>query len=185
MSERICYEFYKPTDLRYRSHAFRYYCARGFVEKGWKVLDLGCGCGFGCELLSEVAGAVIGVDYAQGPIEHAKKEHSNSRVRFFRCSAENFQFPSPADMTVLIESLEHFKDPIGVLNKVKVNTKHRIFVTIPLGSNEKNPHHMIHFPSAQSFTELMKDSRWYMVQGVFQKTYPGEYLITCWERLDG
>ena len=43
MSGHICWEAHERTGNMYRGHAFRYYVARGFVEKGWKVLDLGCG----------------------------------------------------------------------------------------------------------------------------------------------
>ena len=184
MGERICYEFYKPTDLMYRSHVFRYYCARGFVEKGWKVLDLGCGCGFGCELISGIAGAIIGLDHDQGAIDHAKDCHASSFVQFVRGRAEDFEFPSPADMTIMIESLEHFQEPEEVLKRVRENTLHRIFISVPLGiTTDINPHHVTNFANPAKLGQMMEDPDWYLIHNAFQKTYTGEHLMMCWERL--
>jgi len=179
VSERICYEFYKKTDPPYRSHIFRYYCARGFVEQGWKVLDLGCGCGKGAEVLGEIAGAVLGVDYDLGPIEHANKEHSAASVKFCCCRAEDFTYPSPAEMTVMIEALEHFDEPEEILKKVKKNTLHRIFITIPLGETTKtNPHHKSDW-TVQKLVNLMKDDDWYVIDSAIQGN---RYFISCWQR---
>ena len=179
--ERIYYDNYKPTDPVYRTHTFRYYCARGFVEKGWRVLDLGCGCGFGSEILGKVAAAVLGIDVHQATTEHAKKAHSVNGVSFFCSSAEEFKYPGPADMTVMIEALEHFDDPEGVLLKVMENTKHRIFVTIPIIKTVGvNPHHKTDW-TFQGFNDLMirlGKRNWQIIHYAIQdKTY----YMSCWQ----
>ena len=182
MTQRICYEYYKPTDPQYRTHVFRYYCARGFIEKGWKVLDLGCGCGFGCELFSEVAGSVLGVDIDPQPLDHAREVHSVASVNFFCCAAEDFEYPSAADMTVMIEALEHFDDPEKVMRKVLENTTHRVFVTVPIKPTVGiNPSHKTDWTVNSLNTFILGLSNdWQIIHGAVQDNL---YYMSCWQRL--
>jgi len=59
-----------PPELE-AEHRARYEFAKKFVER-MRVLDLGCGEGYGSIMLSEVAQSVVGVDRDIQAINHAK-----------------------------------------------------------------------------------------------------------------
>ncbi|GAB0157822.1 hypothetical protein CHRYSEOSP005_31080 [Chryseobacterium sp. Alg-005] len=62
-------------------HIATYEYAKSFV-KGKKVLDFGCGSGYGTQMLSEDAQSVTGVDISKEAIEFAKTNYTASRLDF-------------------------------------------------------------------------------------------------------
>ncbi|HEX2112351.1 MAG TPA: class I SAM-dependent methyltransferase [Gaiellaceae bacterium] len=77
-------------------HVARYRFALPRVA-GKRVLDLGCGEGYGTALLAETAREVVGVDYSPVAIDHARRSYARENVRFV-----------VADATALDDSLGHF-----------------------------------------------------------------------------
>jgi len=137
----------------------------------------------GAELLGAVAGSILGVDLDEGAIDHAKVTHASANIRFCRVAAEEFIYPSPADMTVIIEALEHFENPEEILRNVRENTLYRIFISVPLGkTTDKNPFHKTDFVNPDKLGLMMQDEEWYLIHNAFQKMYPGEHLMMVWER---
>nr|XP_054753855.1 malonyl-[acyl-carrier protein] O-methyltransferase-like [Lytechinus pictus] len=54
------------------------------------VLDVGCGPGRLCKMLSPLVNSVTGLDISPGMIEYAKTENSEPNIRFFQEDAQTF-----------------------------------------------------------------------------------------------
>jgi glycosyltransferase involved in cell wall biosynthesis/2-polyprenyl-3-methyl-5-hydroxy-6-metoxy-1,4-benzoquinol methylase len=62
-------------------HVPRYTFANQFISGG-KVLDFGCGTGYGSAILADTAGSVIGLDIDAAAIKWAEQTHLNPRLSF-------------------------------------------------------------------------------------------------------
>lgn len=72
----------KSGDLLEKEHLARYEFAIKYVcDK--KVLDIGCGAGYGVDLLSSKASEAIGVDISEEAINYAKQRYKKKDVNFF------------------------------------------------------------------------------------------------------
>ncbi|MBK1895856.1 methyltransferase domain-containing protein [Chryseobacterium sp. YIM B02567] len=105
--------------------------------KNKKVLDFGCGSGYGTHMLSENADSITGVDISSEAIDYAKKEFSSSNLRFKTISElKNEKF----DVITSFQVIEHVPDdreytanlkkmlnPGGVLIISTPDKKHRLF----------------------------------------------------------
>jgi len=129
--------------LSFGDHALRYLFARQFC-KGAKVLDWGCGYGFGAALLSSVCSQYVGVDVLKRQIDWATRciapKYSFSSFYesrdFFRLFATH-QF----DVVLLFEVIEHVDNPLQLLSEVKEQLKRDggiLFVSTPNGAFSKH-----------------------------------------------
>lgn len=91
-------------------HFPRYVFARERAT-GAKVLDFGCGTGYGSALLAEVANHVVGVDIDSSALKWASQFHNKPNLRFEMCSdlgkslsAESF------DLITCFELIEHLSE---------------------------------------------------------------------------
>jgi len=80
-----------------------------------RVLDLGCGTGFGVAILSEVAGDVVGVDFADEALAVALARHPAANVRFVKAdltapSLVDVVGGSCFDLVTSMETIEHLED---------------------------------------------------------------------------
>jgi len=74
-------------ELTEYEHVSRYSFARHWAS-GSRVLDLGCGCGYGVQLLAEVASTVLGVDRSAEAVDWARRT----------CHAPNASFEIRGDL---------------------------------------------------------------------------------------
>src|SRR3989304_9384275 len=89
-------DFIIPDDPRVNRfqlelHRERYNFARQFV-KGKKVLDAGCGSGYGSQLLSNDATFVIGADIQEEGILYAKEKYHAANLRFITTDSSRLAF---------------------------------------------------------------------------------------------
>jgi SAM-dependent methyltransferase len=82
---------------------------------GLRVLDMACGEGYGSEVLSRSADAVVGVDANPEAYEHARLRYRRQNLRFERGMVEVFGKPEAFDAVVFLQTIEHVQDPVGVL----------------------------------------------------------------------
>ena len=96
------------NDDLWAEHIARYALAARFAQ-GRRVLDLGCGTGYGTADLAQVATSAVGIDLAPEAIAYAN-EHFPS-VRFFQSSASAVPFPPASfDLVTAFEVIEHLRD---------------------------------------------------------------------------
>ncbi|MBZ5672945.1 MAG: methyltransferase domain-containing protein [Acidobacteriia bacterium] len=96
------------NDDLWAEHMARYALATRFAQ-GRRVLDLGCGTGYGTADLAQVASSAVGVDLAPEAIAYAD-EHFPS-ARFLQCSASAVPFPPASfDLVTAFEVIEHLRD---------------------------------------------------------------------------
>jgi len=101
-------------------HRHRYQFAATQFVRGSRVLDAGCGVGYGSRMLGD-AGAteVIAVDISDVALEEARRRFAHHRVRFVQDNCETLtQVTGAFDTIVAFESLEHFHQPKAFLRRV-------------------------------------------------------------------
>ena len=111
----------EPTFAKkmYQEHINRYMFAAQFCQ-GKKVLDIGCGVGYGSRFLSENgAEQVVAFDIAEAAIEHAREYYSNDNISYSVKSAEDFSFDEKFDVVTCFELIEHVHLQDAVLQNIR------------------------------------------------------------------
>ncbi|MBB4805116.1 2-polyprenyl-3-methyl-5-hydroxy-6-metoxy-1,4-benzoquinol methylase [Chryseobacterium defluvii] len=96
-------------------HMATYEYAKEFV-KGKKVLDFGCGSGYGTQMLSENAESIVGADVSREAIEFAKKNYTSPNLGFKtipELGGEKF------DVITSFQVIEHVPNDTQYLNDLK------------------------------------------------------------------
>ncbi|MHB8468724.1 MAG: class I SAM-dependent methyltransferase [Gaiellaceae bacterium] len=142
-------------------HRARYELAAGFVD-GRRVLDVGCGEGYGASLLATRACEVVAVDYSQAAIEHARGCYIADNLEFRLAEAERLPPELGAfDVITCFEVIEHLRDPDAALatfaellgdgGLLLVSTPNRLVERLfdAAGDAERNPYHLVAFSPSE------------------------------------
>ncbi len=91
------------------------------IEQGDRVLDVGCGTGFGTEGLLQYTDDVHGLDQSVHQMEKAfEKFGKNDRVRFYRGDAERLPFDDDSfDVIWSSGSIEYWPNPVAALREFR------------------------------------------------------------------
>ncbi len=95
----------------------RYRFAASLLSGGERVLDVGCGPGYGCPALKH-AGAltVVGLDEQAEMVEYAKRRYGESGVEFVVGSGMEYPFAEQSfDLITSFEVIEHLAQPERLL----------------------------------------------------------------------
>ena len=111
----------KPALIHlYQEHMTRYMFAAQFVRRK-RVLDLGCGTGYGSYYLAK-SGAVrvVGVDNSAEAMRFCRRRYSAKNLTFSVQDVCNLQFPDgDFDVVVAFELIEHLKDYRRMLKEAR------------------------------------------------------------------
>jgi ubiquinone/menaquinone biosynthesis C-methylase UbiE len=154
------------NDDLWREHVARYAFARRYAE-GRRVLDAGCGTGYGAAELAQSAAEVVGVDVAPEAIEYARTSYPLPTVRFVVSSCTSVPFPQNSfELVVAFEVIEHLPDFRAFLNECgRVITPQGLFIVSSpnkryyADSRAKegpNPYHQHEFEPNEFVTELSR-----------------------------
>jgi len=106
--ERIILEKETPAMIA------RHYCAYKFAEdyiRGKKVLDIGCGEGYGTYYLSEFAKDILGLDYDKAVINYAKDKYQKENLRFEVFDVKKLEsFKNSFDVICAFQFIEHLQN---------------------------------------------------------------------------
>ena len=145
-------------------HMARYtFAAR--LARGKRVLDAGCGAGYGSAFLAETAEAVTGVDSASEAIGHAREHYQAPALAFEQASVNALPFADGSfDLVVAFEVIEHLEDWRGFLHEAArvmapagqliVSTPNKLYYTESRGVQGANPFHVHEFDFAEFSAEL-------------------------------
>lgn len=113
------------------------------VRSSDRIVDVGCGSGYGLNILSDMLSNVRGVDISPDARAYTKHHYPNLKV---------FPKVPPCSVVAMVESMEH----MDVEAFREYVSKARILViTTPLCSSSANPHHVTMFSSVRSVLKFM------------------------------
>jgi len=147
-------------------HMARYmFAAR--LARGKRVLDAGCGAGYGAAELSLAADSVTGVDSAPDAVEYARAHYQSANLRFEVGSCATLPFAGASfDLVVAFEVIEHLEDWRGFLAEARrvladsgqfiVSTPNKLYYTGSRGLEGANPFHVHEFEFEEFRAELGK-----------------------------
>ncbi len=141
-------------------HWARYAFAEDLVGSK-RVLDAGCGVGYGAARLAEVAAEVVALDQAKDPLAAGGKEYSHPRLRFVQGDCTRFPFADGSlDAVVAFEVIEHLGQWKALIEESRrvltpagqfiVSTPNRLYYGE--SREEPNPFHLHEF-TYQEFRE--------------------------------
>jgi SAM-dependent methyltransferase len=129
-----------------------------------RVIDMACGEGYGANVLAGAAASVIGVDANPEAYEHARLRYERENLSFRRDLIETFS--APADVVVLLQTIEHVQDPDAVLDHFKglVSEGGVVYLSTPNvrtlapkgAERSENPWH-VHEYTANEFAHLCEE----------------------------
>ncbi len=149
----------------WNEHRSRYlFAAR--LSRGKRVLDIGCGTGYGTSELARYARSVVGLDSAHDAVEFASIHYRASNVAWVRASAGHIPLPDARfDLVVAFEIIEHLQDPVQLVTEAArllakggqfiVSTPNRSFYAESRRESGPNPFHEREF-EFEEFREMLR-----------------------------
>lgn len=156
--------------------------ARGLLDQGCSVLDIGC---YDGSFLARLPDRVrkLGVDIDEPAIERGRLKYRSKGIELIHGDFENFQFSGdhPTAIT-MFHVLEHLPRPVEVLKKLRsiASSATKLIVEVPILENGKtndingffSVQHMTHF-SRSSLESCLSLGGWNIDEKVEQPDYNG------------
>jgi SAM-dependent methyltransferase len=131
-----------------------------------RVLDAGCGAGYGSAELAHVAASVIGTDTAADAIAFARENYRLPNLHFERASCDALPHPDGSfDLVVAFEVIEHLESWREFLLEVRrvllphgqfvVSTPNKSYYTESRGREGPNPFHVHEFEFEEFRSQLL------------------------------
>ena len=152
-----------------KRHINRYKWATSKLKSTDRVLDAGCGSGYGDHILLTACDTVVGVDKSSEALAYATwKADKLQQTRLVYVPADLSDFPGeteimrPFDAVVCIEVIEHLKSAEQMLFMSNLSgllkQDGRLYVTTPVAQHEgpRTEYHEREF-SSDEFEEFLKD----------------------------
>ncbi|TAH40367.1 MAG: class I SAM-dependent methyltransferase [Bacteroidetes bacterium] len=161
----------EANNVTYQRCQYAYEFAVAYIE-GKKVLDVGCGNGYGTALMAKSAREIVGLDYDAETVEQNKKAYSSlSNITFKQAFIPPIPFEEASfDVITAFQFIEHIesrkeflKECLRVLRPGGI-----LLVTTPnaLKSLARNPFHVHEYTFSEMDAELKSLSTNFELQGL-------------------
>ena len=135
------------------------------LARGKRVLDAGCGAGYGSAELAQVAESVTAIDIAPEAIAFANAHYAAPNLAFEQASCTALPYAGASfDLVVAFEVIEHLENWRGFLEEacrvlspggqLIVSTPNRLYYTESRGAEGANPFHVHEFDFEEFHREL-------------------------------
>lgn len=132
-----------------------------------KVLDMGCGTGYGSAELARVADSVVGVDVSEDAVLEASVEYERANLSFEVASLEKLPFADGMfNVGVCFEVIEHLEDFRAMLREARrviahngqfvVSTPNKLYYAESRKKDGPNPFHVHEF-TFEEFKETLSE----------------------------
>lgn len=159
-----------------------YLAARGLLDEGMRVLDVGCHDGRFLATLPDKVSRV-GIDIDPASIKLGRQQHHTKAIEFICGDFERFDYRSASPTVITVfHVLEHLPRPVAVLKKLRSISAEvtRLVVEVPIlekgDTNDINgfltAQHVTHF-SRQSFRNALGLAGWRVVEWMEMEGYNG------------
>jgi SAM-dependent methyltransferase len=148
----------------WNEHFSRYAFAARYAA-GRRVLDAGCGAGYGAAELSLAAASVLGIDSSEEAINYARQQYGAGNLHFLVASAAQIPVrPQEFDLITAFELIEHLEDWRAFLCEMRrllrpgglfiVSTPNREYYAESRAGCGPNPFHQHEFDATEFVDEL-------------------------------
>jgi len=155
------------VDVDLLNEHFARYAFAARLARGKRVLDAGCGAGYGSAELAGTAEQVTGIDRAPEALEFARANYNLENVRFDEGSCESLPYADASfDLVVAFEVIEHLENWRGLLLEARrvlapggqlvVSTPNRLYYTESRGADGANPFHVHEFDFEEFRSALLE-----------------------------
>lgn len=148
------------AEKMYQEHIARYAFASQWIQ-GKRVLDVGCGVGYGSRWMAQNgAASVHAFDLSCDAIGHANQFYANEKVTFEVASATEFDFAEKFDVVTCFELIEHVDAQRDVIECIRRALKDDgvLIISTPRALAEKRVHFHTKEFSEQEFRDLLGQS---------------------------
>lgn len=143
--ERVCpWSMNKRPDLM-RDHLMRYAFALGYVA-GKRVIDLGCGTGYGSYILYWTASRVMGIDIDRASLDFADRIFPGPRYTVL--DLDDVDRLPVADVYVAFEILEHLERPERL---IELMGRTPVLWSLPVNNESQYHKHQYCLTEAETF----------------------------------
>ncbi len=150
------------------AHKAIYYFGQRWIQENDRVLDIGCGAGYGSDIFREIHNIeYLGLDYSPAAIQFAKNNFANDHIRFQRMNMDllrknpnHLGYSRHFDFVFASNSMEHFCEAQELLGAISaLITQSGVFLMavppIPMdGQSDGNPFHLTHL-TAVTWSKLL------------------------------
>ena len=155
-------------------------------NKKISVLDIGCGTGTISLYLAKKRNSVTGIDISKKAVkiakENAKRLQLEKKVIFLNEDIQSFNFNQKFDLVICSEVLEHLKDDIKVLKKIRMFMKKDGYLLISVPSTNAP---LYRWGFAKTFDRKVGHIRRYNLDGLMKILNKLDFKIIKTEKSEG
>lgn len=155
-----------------RQHLLRYRFAAAYMRNGDRVLDAGCGSGYGTRLLAQTGAKVTGVDRAREAIDYARSIYADDRVTWVCSSLEDYSSPEDHFHRITcFETIEHVNNPGMLLRSFSriLRKDGLLLCSVPIVPSRHFDQYHLHDFTEDSFLDLLDSSGFHLIDRLLQE----------------